>query len=245
MRFLELLKKEIKQERAWLLYGSILVCVYQIVPFIKVNMVAPYWLSLTVAPLIIITFAAQARIVGSFKREWDNHSVQLLLSLPVRGHNFVLTKFLAQAFTVCSYSLLSLLFLLLISQIKLGSTAGVTFSEILKCWLFYLLFPLPIMGFFIFSYLVGRISHYVRGLVSVLSFIAIVYGVERLVPYGRKIFEFLPKVGITIITSEGLSRMTLGGVTHQILDVSGLYFVAFFGVILLVASFFIIERAEI
>ena len=237
MRFKGLLIKELKQERGWLLWGSLIVCAYQVVPFIKTNMDAPYWLSLAVAPLIVIAFAIQSRAVGTFRREWNDNSIQLLISLPVRGHWLVWTKFLVQAFIVCSYSLLSLLFLLLISKIRLGSTAGVTFFEILKCWLFYLLFPLPAMGFFIFSYVVGRCSRYVKGLVSVLSFFALVYIFQYIFTWGQKLFRFMPKVVVTTIEVEGTSGNSFSS--------AGITFFVFFGLILLIASCFAIERVEI
>ncbi|MCD6170445.1 MAG: hypothetical protein J7J76_07865 [Candidatus Latescibacteria bacterium] len=237
MRFKELLIKELKQERAWLLWGSLIVCGYEVLPFIKTDLHAPYWLSLTTAPLIIVAFAIQAKAVNTLRNEWNSNSVQLLFSLPVRGYHFVITKFVAQAAIVCSYSLLSLIFLLLICEIRLGSTAGVTPIEMLKCWLLYLLFPLPAMGFFTFSYVAGRCSPYVKRLVSVLCLFTLVYLFVRLSHWGQKLFAFLPKLTVTVTTVDGTSTGSFSP--------SGIAFFALFGFVLLVSCCFIIEKVEL
>jgi len=238
MRFLELLKKEIKQERGWFLYGLPIICAYELFLLFKTNIYnLQIWLPLAIVPIFIISILVPFKAVSNFRREWQDNSVQTLFALPLRGYHFVCTKFITQALLVISYSFLSLVFLWLIAKIKLDTTVGITFFEIIKCWWLYWLFALPAIVFFIFSYIIGRCVRYVKGLVSVLSFIAILYGFKLLFPFGRKIFGFLPKAGFTSINPDGVS--------HGTLDLSGLFFFALFGVILLVASSFMIEKAEI
>ena len=171
-----------------------------------------------------------------WKNEWDSNTNFLLLSLPVKGYNIVLSKVGVLALEIFLYVFLVFFipYLLLIGFTDQFSVDALTFSKLWFLTAFRILFIVP---FAMFSYLFGRIFSKAKGWITAGSLVGLVVIYSRYLYFGRKIFFFLPEVSMSF---------TLAGEAETFsLNIATMMATFLFSVILTLASCFFIEKAEL
>jgi len=233
----KLFKKELLGEKNWIIgfSGFVLGVNFLFLPLAKVT---EGFMAIPVVFFTLPAFPLMA-LVRSFliwKSEWDSNTNFLLLSLPVRGYNIVLSKVGVLAVEIFLYVFLVFLIPYLILT---GFTEQfrVDFLTFLKLWLlpsFSILFVVP---FAMFSYLFGRIFSRAQGWITTGSLVGLLLIYSRYLHFGRKIFSYLPEVSM---------NFTLAGDTETFsLSIAAMMATFLFSAILTLASCFLIEKAEL
>lgn len=233
----KLFKKELLGEKNWLLgfCGFVLGVNFLFLPLTKVTegfmaMMAIFF-TLPAFPLM-----ALVRAFLIWKNEWDSNTSFLLLSLPVRGYNIVLSKVGVLAVEIFLYVLLVFLipYLMLIGFTEEFRLDILTFS---KLWFLTAFRILLIVPFAMFSYLFGRIFSKAQGWITAGSLIGLLVIYSRYLHFGRKIFNYLSEVSMSF---------TLAGEAETFsLNIATMMATFLFSIILTLASCFFIEKAEL
>jgi hypothetical protein len=232
-----LFKKELLGEKKWIIgfCGFVIVVNFLFLPLAKVTegvmAISVIFLTLPAFPLM-----ALVRSFLIWKNEWDSNTNFLLLSLPLRGYNIVLSKVGVLAVEIFLYVLLVFLIPYLILT---GFTEQfrVDLFTFLKLWLLPAFGILFIVPFAMFSYLFGRVFSRAQGWITAGSLIGIVLIYSRYLHFGRKIFSYLPEVSL---------NFTIAGDTETFsISIAAMMATFLFSVILTLASCFLIEKAEL
>lgn len=232
-----LLKKELLGEKNWIIgfCGFVLGINFLFLPLSKVTegfmAAAAIFMTLPAFPLMAIV-----RAFLIWKNEWDSNTNYLLLSLPLRGYKIVLSKSGALAIEIFLYVLLVFLipyFILMgfTDQFRIG------FLSFLKLW-FLVGFRIFLMvPFAMFSYLLGRVFSKAKGWITAGSLVGLLVIYSRYLNLGKKLFSFLPEVSMSFTFT--------GEVETFSLNLETLTATFLFGVILILASCFFVEKAEL
>ncbi len=233
----KLFKKELLGEKNWIIgfCGFVLGVNFLFLPLAKVTE------GFMAVPVIFLTLPAfpLMALVKSFliwKNEWDSNTNFLLLSLPVRGYNIVLSKIGALAVEIFLYVLLVFLvpYLILTGFTDQFRVDVLTF---LKLWLLPAFGILFIVPFAVFSYLFGRVFSKAQGWITAGSLVGLLLIYPRYLHFGRKIFSYLPEVSM---------NFTLAGDTEMFsINIATMMATFLFSAILTLASCFLIEKAEL
>jgi ABC-type transport system involved in multi-copper enzyme maturation permease subunit len=233
----KLFKKEFLGEKNWIIgfCGFVLGVNFLFLPLTRVTegfmAMMVIFFTLPAFPLM-----ALVRAFLIWKNEWDSNTNFLLLSLPVRGYNIVLSKVGVLALEIFLYVFLVFFipYLLLIVFTDQFSADALTFSKLWFLTAFRILFIVP---FAMFSYLFGRIFSKAQGWITAGSLVGLVVIYSRYLYFGRKIFFFLPEVSMSF---------TLAGEAETFsLNIATMMATFLFSVILTLASCFFIEKAEL
>lgn len=233
----KLLKKELLGEKNWIIgfCGFVLGINFLFLPLTRVTegfmAMAAIFFTLPAFPLM-----ALVRAFLTWKNEWDSNTSFLLLSLPVRGYNIVLSKIGVLALEIFLYVFLVFFipYLILMGFTEQFRVDILTFS---KFWFLTAFRILLIVPFAMFSYLFGRIFSKAQGWITTGSLVGLLVIYSRYLHYGRKIFSYLPEVSM---------RFTLGGELETFsLNIATIMATFLFSVILTLASCFFIEKAEL
>jgi ABC-type transport system involved in multi-copper enzyme maturation permease subunit len=232
-----LFKKELLGEKNWIIgfCGFVLGINFLFLPLSKITegfmSISAIFMTLPAFPLM-----ALVRAFLIWKNEWDSNTNFLLLSLPLRGYKVVLSKLGALAVEIFLYVLLVFLvpYLILIGFTDQFRIDAVAF---LKLW-FLVGFRIFLMvPFAMFSYLLGRIFSKAKGWITAGSLVVLLLIYSRYLNLTRKIFSFLPEVSISFAFSGEVEKFSL--------NIQTLTTTFLFGVILILASCFFIEKAEL
>lgn len=232
-----LFKKEFLGEKNWLLgfCGFVLGVNFLFLPLTKVTegfmaMMAIFF-TLPAFPLM-----ALVRAFLTWKNEWDSNTSFLLLSLPVRGYNIVLSKLSVLALEIFIYVFLVYFipYLILTGFTEQFRVDMLTFS---KLWFLTAFRILLIAPFAMFSYLFGRIFSKAQGWITAGSLVGLLVIYSRYLHFGRKIFTYLPEVSMSFTFA--------GEVETFSLNIATMMATFLFSVILTLASCFFIENAEL
>ncbi|MEJ2568782.1 MAG: hypothetical protein P8Z50_07950 [candidate division WOR-3 bacterium] len=232
-----LFKKELLGEKNWIIgfCGFVLGVNFLFLPLAKITE------GFMAIPVIFFTLPAfpLMSLVRSFliwKNEWDSNTNFLLLSLPVRGYNIVLSKVGVLAVEIFLYVLLVFLipYLILTGFTEQFKVDVLTF---LKLWLLPAFGILFIVPFAMFSYLFGRIFSKAQGWITAGSLVGLLLIYSRYLQIGRRIFSYLPEVSM---------NFTLAGETETFsLSIATMIATFLFAAILAIASCVLIEKAEL
>ena len=232
-----LFKKELLGEKNWIIgfCGFVLGVNFLFLPLTKITegfmAMAVIFFTLPAFPLMTLV-----RAFLIWKNEWDSNTSFLLLSIPVKGYNIVLSKVGALAVEIFLYVLLVFLipYLMLIGFTEEFRLDVLTFS---KLWFLTAFRILLIVPFAMFSYLFGRIFSRAKGWITAGSLIGLLFIYSRYLHFGRKIFSYLPEVSM---------RFTLAGDVETFsLSIATMMATFLFSVILTLASCFFVEKAEL
>lgn len=233
----KLFKKELLGEKNWIIgfCGFVLGVNFLFLPLTRTTegfmaMMAIFF-TLPAFPLM-----ALVRAFLIWKNEWDSNTNFLLLSLPVRGYNIVLSKVGVLALEIFLYVFLVFFipYLMLMGFTDQFSVDVLTFS---KLWFLTAFRILLIVPFAMFSYLFGRIFSKAQGWITAGSLIGLLVIYSRYLHFGRKIFTYLPEVSMSF---------TLAGEAETFsLNIATMMATFLFSVILTLASCFFIEKAEL
>jgi hypothetical protein len=233
----KLFKKELLGEKNWILgfCGFVLGINFLFLPLTKVTegfmAMAAIFFTLPAFPLM-----ALVRAFLTWKNEWDSNTSFLLLSLPLRGYNIVLSKIGVLALEIFLYVFLVFFipYLILMGFTEQFRVDILTFS---KFWFLTAFRILLLVPFAMFSYLFGRIFSKAQGWITAGSLVGLLVIYSRYLHYGRKIFSYLPEVSM---------RFTLAGEVETFsLNIATIMATFLFSVILTLASCFFIEKAEL
>jgi len=233
----KLFKKELLGEKNWIIgfCGFVLGVNFLFLPLTKVTegfmAMMVIFFTLPAFPLM-----ALVRAFLIWKNEWDSNTNFLLLSLPVRGYNIVLSKVGVLALEISLYVFLVFFipYLMLMGFTDQFSVDVLTFS---KLWFLTAFRILLIVPFAMFSYLFGRIFSKAQGWITAGSLIGLLVIYSRYLHFGRKIFTYLPEVSMSF---------TLAGEAETFsLNIATMMATFLFSVILTLASCFFIEKAEL
>ncbi len=233
----KLFKKEFLGEKNWIIgfCGFVLGVNFLFLPLTRVTegfmATIAIFFTLPAFPLM-----ALVRAFLIWKNEWDSNTNFLLLSLPVRGYNIVLSKVGVLALEIFLYVFLVFLipYLMLVGFTDQFSVDVLTFSKLWFLTAFRILFIVP---FAMFSYLFGRIFSKAQGWITAGSLVGLLVIYSRYLYFGRKIFAYLPEVSMSF---------TLAGEAETFsLNIATMMATFLFSVILTLASCFFIEKAEL
>jgi hypothetical protein len=232
-----LFKKELLGEKNWIIgfCGFVVGINFLFLPLSKITegfmSISAIFMTLPAFPLM-----ALVRAFLIWKNEWDSNTSFLLLSLPLRGYKIVLSKLSALAVEIFLYVLLVFLVPYLI---LMGFTDQFRIDVLafLKLWFLVGLRIFLMVPFAMFSYLFGRIFSKAKGWITAGSLVGLLLIYSRYLNLGRKIFSFLPEVSINFVFSGGAEAFGL--------NVETLAATFLFGVILIFASCFFVEKAEL
>jgi len=232
-----LFKKELLGEKNWIIgfCGFVLGVNFLFLPLSKVTegfmAMMVIFFTLPAFPLM-----ALVRAFLIWKNEWDSNTNFLLLSLPVRGYNIVLSKIGTLALEIFLYVFLVFFipYLMLTVFTDQFSVDMLTFS---KLWFLTAFRILLIVPFAMFSYLFGRIFSKAQGWITAGSLVGLLVIYSRYLHFGRKLFSSLPEVSM---------RFALAGEVETFsLNIATMMATFLFCVILTLASCFFIEKAEL
>lgn len=232
-----LFKKELLGEKNWIIgfCGFVLGVNFLFLPLAKVTegfmAVAVIFFTLPAFPLM-----ALVRSFLILKNEWDSNTSFLLLSLPLKGHNIVLSKIGALAVEIFLYVLLVFLipYLIMIGFTEQFRVEVLTF---IKLWFLVSFRIILIVPFAVFSYLFGRIFARAKGWITAGSLVGLLFIYSRYLYFAKKVFAFLPEISMKFILGGELE--TFG------LDIAALTATFLFSIILTLASCFFVEKAEL
>jgi len=232
-----LFKKELLGEKNWIIgfCGFVLGINFLFLPLAKVTegfmAMAVIFFTLPAFPLMVLV-----RAFLIWKNEWDSNTSFLLLSLPVRGYNIVLSKIGALAVEIFLYVLLVFLipYLVLTGFTEQFRIDAVTF---LKLWFLTSFRILLLVPFAMFSYLLGRIFSKAKGWISAGSLIVLLLVYSRYLYFGKKIFSYIPEVTMSFTLAGEVETFSLNIATTMATFL--------FSVILTLASCFFVEKAEL
>jgi len=232
-----LFKKELLGEKNWIIgfCGFVLGINFLFLPLAKVTegfmAMAVIFFTLPAFPLM-----ALVRAFLIWKNEWDSNTSFLLLSLPIRGYNIVLSKIGALAVEIFLYVLLVFLipYLVLTGFTEQFRIDAVTF---LKLWFLTSFRILLLVPFAMFSYLLGRIFSKAKGWISAGSLIVLLLVYSRYLYFGKKIFSYIPEVTMSFTLAGEVETFSLNIATTMATFL--------FSVILTLASCFFVEKAEL
>lgn len=232
-----LFKKELLGEKNWIIgfCGFVLGINFLFLPLSKVTegfmSAAAIFMTLPAFPLM-----ALVRAFLIWKNEWDSNTSFLLLSLPIRGYKIVLSKVGALAVEIFLYVLLVFLVPYLI---LMGFTDQfrISFLAFLKLWFLVGFRIFLLVPFAMFSYLLGKIFSKAKGWITAGSLVGLLLIYSRYLNFGRKLFSFLPEVSMNFTFA--------GEVEAFSLNIETLTATFLFGVILILASCFFVEKAEL
>jgi ABC-type transport system involved in multi-copper enzyme maturation permease subunit len=233
----KLFKKELLGEKNWIIgfCGFVLGVNFLFLPLAKVTegfmaMMAIFF-TLPAFPLM-----ALVRAFLIWKNEWDANTNFLLLSLPVKGYNIILSKVGVLALEIFLYVFLVFFipYLMLTGFTDQFSVDVLTFS---KLWFLTAFRILLIVPFAMFSYLFGRIFSKAQGWITAGSLVGLLLIYTRYLHFGRKIFSSLPEISMSF---------TLAGEVETFsLNIATMLATFLFSAILTLASCFFIEKAEL
>lgn len=232
-----LLKKELLGEKNWIIgfCGFVLGTNFLLLPLSRVTegFVASMaiFLTLPAFPLMVLV-----RSFLIWKTEWDTNTNFLLLSLPLRGYNIVLSKLTVLAVEIFLYVLLvfSIPYLTVLGFTDQFQIGMLTFF---KLWVIVALQILFIAPFAMFSYLFGRAFSKAQGWITAGSLVGLLIIFSRYLYFGRKLFSFLPEVSMSFVF--------VGDVETFSFNIATLMATFLFGIVLTWASCFLIEKAEL
>ncbi len=232
-----LFRKELLGEKNWIIgfCGFVLGVNLLFFPLTKVTegfmaMVVIFF-TLPAFPLM-----ALVRAFSILKNEWDSNTNFLLLSLPVRGYKIVLSKVGVLGVEIFLYVLLVFLipYIMLTGFTEEFSIDILTF---LKIWFLTAFRIFLIVPFAMFPYLLGRVVPKAKGWITAGSFVAVFLIYIRYLHFGSKLFSYLPEISM---------RFTLAGDVETFsLNIATMTATFLFGIILIAASCFLIEKAEL
>jgi ABC-type transport system involved in multi-copper enzyme maturation permease subunit len=232
-----LFKKELLGEKNWIIgfCGFVLGVNFLFLPLAKITegFMAMMVIFFTLPAFPLMTLVRAFLI---WKNEWDSNTNFLLLSLPIKGYNIVLSKVGTLAIEIFLYVLLVFLipYLMLTGFTDQFSLDVLTFS---KLWFLTAFRILLIVPFAMFSYLLGRVFSKAQGWITAGSLIGLLVIYVKYLSFGRKIFFYLPEVSM---------RFTLAGETETFsLNIATMMATFLFSIILTLASCFFIEKAEL
>lgn len=233
-----LIRKELLGEKNWIigLCGFVVGINLLFLPLAEkthgFSVIAVILLTIPAFPLM-----ALVRSFLIWKNEWDQRNSFLLLSLPVRGYKVVLSKFGALTVEISLYLLLGILLPYLTFKGFSSDGFDFLFTTFLKIWLFEVFIILFIVPFPFFSYLLGRVFSRFSGWVTTGGLLGLLFIFPRYLHFGRKIFSFLPEVSLTFIINGEIETVSF--------NIASLAATFLFGLALLWASSFFIEKAEL
>jgi ABC-type transport system involved in multi-copper enzyme maturation permease subunit len=232
-----LFKKELLGEKNWILgfCGFVLAVNFLFLPLAKVTegfmAIAVIFFTLPAFPLM-----ALVRSFLIWKNEWDSNTNFLLLSLPVRGYNIVLSKTGVLALEIFLYVLLVFLipYLILTGFTDQFRVDLLTFSKLWLLSAFSIVFIVP---FAMFSYLFGRVFSKAQGWITAGTLVGLLLIYSRYLHFGRKIFYYLPEISMNFALSGDTETLSF--------SIATMMATFLFSVILTLASCFLIEKAEL
>jgi len=232
-----LFKKELLGEKNWIIgfCGFVLGVNFLFLPLTKVTegfmAMMVIFFTLPAFPLM-----ALVRAFLIWKNEWDSNTNFLLLSLPLRGYNIVLSKVGVLAVEIFLYVFLVFFipYLILTGFTEQFRVDVLTFSKLWFLTVFRIFLFVP---FAMFSYLLGRVFSRAQGWITAGSLIGLLVIYARYLNFGRKIFSYLPEISM---------RFTLAGEVETFtLNIATVMATFLFSVILTLASCFFVEKAEL
>ncbi len=232
-----LFKKELLGEKNWIIgfCGFVLGINFLFLPLSKITegfmAISAIFMTLPAFPLM-----ALVRAFLIWKNEWDSNTSFLLLSLPLRGYKIVLSKLGALAVEIFLYVLFVFLVPYLILMI-FTDQFRIEILDFLKLWFLVGFRIFLIVPFAIFSYLLGRIFSKAKGWITAGSLVGLLFIYSRYLNLGKKLFSFLPEVSLSFTFSGDVEKFSL--------NIETLTATFLFGVILIFASCFFIEKAEL
>jgi len=204
MKFKWLFLKELKQENTWFTMGIPALIGFELILLLFSARWQKQCLAISGFPLITIPFCVLWNINHSYIDEWTRKTSQYLFSLPVRGWHIFSAKFAVQTLFLIISSFIAFFTFYFLGKIRFHCTFGITPIKVVKFWLIYLILILPGMSFNTFPFIVSkcfvRFQQLIIALISLVLFITIWH---HLIPFGQKLFGFLPEATITIVEIGG------------------------------------------
>jgi ABC-type transport system involved in multi-copper enzyme maturation permease subunit len=232
-----LFKKELLAEKNWIIgfSGFVLGINFLFLPLTKVTegfmAMMVIFFTLPAFPLM-----ALVRAFLTWKNEWDSNTNFLLLSLPVRGYNIVLSKVGALAVEIFLYVFL-VFFIPYMMLTFFTDQFSVDFLTFSKLWFLTSFRILLIVPFAMFSYLFGRMFSKAQGWITAGSLVGLLVIYSRYLHLGRKLFTYLPEVSMRFILAGDIETLSF--------SIANMMASFLFCIILTLASCFFIEKAEL
>ena len=238
MKFLPLIKKELKDEKNIFLFGSLALIIFFAFLFTKIGK----WEKGTPLSIGIILSVSALLIYPlikgflSLRDEWDKDTVYLLLSLPVRRFKILLAKLIIKALEIALFSTITITSSYLIMLKEFGHTFGISIPEMLQVlgMLYLLSISLSIVPFF--SYTVSRCMRRFRRIIIGITYLGFFLLYGRTVKVGSKLVGFIPNPVFTVF--EPASKI----IKRNVFEISGLYYFFIFSIIFMLVTLFLFEK---
>lgn len=217
----ELYKKEIRSISFFLLVSILIISGWELFLLYKSGgwpgeiVFGLSFLPFSFLPLIMLWQGYQ-----SYRQEWENDTVYILLSLPRAGWQIGLSKLLAAFtyyFTTVFFTLIMIYFIndkSIISMISSYITPEYLYKSILLVGISYILFGMIPYILSQFSCLVSRFYSRFRGLISIVVFVLTNYLVYRTASIISPIFNWVPNIPV-----KGFSE-SMGMVAVQVIKIN-------------------------
>ncbi len=237
MRFVSLYTKELRTELTSFVFVA--GAIFGLFFYSSVRLEDPVMRLVIIGAMgIMLPFFGLLRLLQSLRSEWNEDTIQWLLTLPVSGWMPLGAKLLA---VITSLLLLSLLLgglsLPLLSQTFLGPHLDVLYATALKVFLMVAFSYICFLPAVIFAYLVGRGLPQWRLPVVGAVFVASIYVFSKIMENAT---FYLPPWYITIKNLHFTDGVML--VSEELVNISGLFGALLFGYLLLHASVRLWER---
>ena len=204
--WLELYKKEIYANIFFTTVVSILVLVWELFLFYKLNAwPAELVFGLSFVPFGFFPFLMLWQGYHSFNREWKDETIYFLLSLPRSGWQLTLSKLSAGMTVYTAISIFTMIIIYFVNQNQIYRFLSMMpefidwfyiIKMMVKVLLGYLVLGLAIFSFSQFSNLISQFYNRFRGLISIVVYMISVYLVYRVGYLLSYLLEWLPDIPV-------------------------------------------------
>ena len=240
-RFALLLKKELKEERNWILFSSIALFLLFAILLARTGK----WIKGTATIVDFLMVSASIFILsivrgfGLLKKEWDSRTVFYLRSLPVSGYEIAFSKFVSFVIQIGIFAVLGLLLNYGLFLLESLDISGLRFRS------FFLVYTSAFFGSLVFfsvpfiAYVVSKSTARLGKLLSISVLLALVYIIPKLHKFFVRLLPFLPK--FQIFKPEELAQRGLT-IHPSSADLASYIFFTAISLILILFSGFLMDR---
>ena len=244
-RFALLLKKELKEERNWILFSSIALFLLFAILLARTGK----WIKGTATIVDFLMVSASLFILsivrgfGLLKKEWDSRTVFYLRSLPVSGYEIAFSKFVSFVIQIGIFAILGLLLNYGLFLLESLDISGLRFRS------FFLVYTSAFFGSLVFfsvpfiAYVSGKSTARLSKLLSVSVLLVLAYLIPKLQRAFAHLLPFLPK--FQIFEAEELIQKGVTVQTSYTDLASFIYFTAISLILILVSGFLMDRKVEI
>ncbi|MDD5529365.1 MAG: hypothetical protein PHX21_04970 [bacterium] len=211
MKFNFLFLKELKQEKTWFIMGLPIFIGIGIALLLFAKRWPTQCFFLSCIPIIAMPIIVLQNLLGSYTKEWRANTFQYLFSLPVRGWHIVFAKLAVNIVILVVFSFIaSSLFYTLGKnmEVEFVDIARLPYAGFKNFWFLYILLIIPALPFHLFPYMLTKsltkISKLRELIIIVVSIGLLIILFNYFLPFGTKMFSFLPEATISMIGDNGI-----------------------------------------